>query len=205
MAQLGRSDSYKVTVDAKTTASGHLADMQVDWATLVDHRTYEAADHSLLVGPNPRGARLFNRAVEFRVTVLAAHRLAELCRSHALTPLGLADYRIIFATHGEADVAELNERAKNSERLRVLAADVCRILAARWDTVGYHTARDLWMLLPHANADVIQSVLDTLASPLVGAIHGDSAKGYVLATDPNVTQRRLALLGKELTSTGPAP
>ena len=204
-ARLGRSDSYKVTVDAKTTASGHLADMQVDWATLVEHQKNEGADYSLLVGPDPRGARLFNRAADHGVTVLAAHQLAELCLSHAGAPLGLADYRLIFTTHGEANLTEMNDRAQDSERLRLLAAEIFRTLAGRWATVGYHTARDLWMLLPHANEGMIQSVLDTLANPLVGAIQGDREKGYVLATDPKVTQRRLALLGKELTGTKPAP
>lgn len=203
MARLGRSDSYKVTVDAKTTASGRLSDMQVDWATLVEHRANMGADHSLLVGPNPRGRRLFNRAVDHRVTVLSARRLAELCRSHARTPLGLPDYRLVFTTHGEADLTELNKRAENSERLRVLATDICRELAANWDTVGYHTARDLWIRLQRANPDTIQSVLDTLASPLVGAIHGDPEKGYVLASDPKVAQLRLALLGEELTNPEP--
>lgn len=203
MAPLGQSDSYKVTVDAKTTASGHLSDLQVDWATLVEHRTNEAADYSLLVGPDPKGARLFNRAVDHRVTVLPANRLAELCRSHARTPLGLADYRLILATHGESDLTELNRRAENSERLRVLAADVCQLLADRWDPFGYHTARELWMFLPRANKDLIQSVLDTLASPLVGAIQGNPEKGYVLATDPKVAQLRLTLLGEQLASPEP--
>ena len=205
MARLGRSDSYKVIVEAKTTSSGHLGDTQVDWATLVEHRANEGADHSLLVGPNPKGDRLFNRAVDHPVTVLSAQRLAEQCRHHARAPLGLDDYRLLFTTHGEADLTQLDQRADRSQGLRVLAVDICRILADRWDTVGYYTARDLWMLLPLTTADIIQSVLDTLASPLVGAIHGDPEKGYVLATGPKVAQLRLTLLGEELTSPKPAP
>lgn len=200
-ARLGRSDSYKVTVDAKTTASGHVGDHQVDWATLVEHRDNEGADHSLLVGPDPRGNRLFNRAVDYEVTVLPAHQLAELCRSHARAPLGLDDYRVLFTTHGEADPTELGKRAERSERLRGIAANICRMLAERGATVGYHRARDLWMLQPQTATEAeFQSVLDTLASPLVGAIQGTREKGYVLATDPEVTQLRLTLLGEELTS-----
>lgn len=199
-AQLGRSDSYKVTVDAKTTASGHLPDGQVDWATLAEHRTNEGADYSLLVGPNPTSSRLFERAVHFRVTVLSAQRLAELCRRHAHTPPALDDYRLLFANHGQADLTELEERAKTAERLRTLAAEICRILAKKRDTHGYLTAQHLWALLPHDNEVLIQSVLDALASPLVGAIHGNRENGYVLASDPKVAQLRLTLLGKELTS-----
>ncbi len=202
-ARLGRYDSYKVTVDAKTTASGHLPDMQVDWATLVEHRANQEADYSLLVGPNPRGDRLFNRAADHKVTVLSAQQLAELCERHAKAPLGFHDYRLLFTTHGRADLTKLEQRTETSRSLRLLATDICRKLAARWDTFGYLTARDLRMLLPQATTDTIQGVLDTLASPLVGAIHGDPEKGYVLASDPKVAQLRLALLGEELTRPEP--
>ena len=200
-ARLGRSDTYKVTVDAKTVGAGHLTDGQVDWATLVEHCTNEGADHSLLVGPDPRGDRLFNRAVGHKVTVLSAQQLAEQCRCHARTPLGLDDYRLLFTTPGKADLKELNKRAERSDWLRELAADICRTLAARGHVFGYHTAHVLWMLRSQAAAtqDELQSVLDTLASPLVGAVHGDPERGYVLATDPKVVQHRLTLLGDELT------
>ena len=206
VARLGRSDSYKVTVDAKTTASGRLTDGQVDWETLVDHRTRERADYSLLVGPNPSGDRLFNRALRNKVTVLSAQQLAELCLRHADAPLGLDDYRLLFTTHGEADLTELDKRAERSEWLRGLAADICRTLAERGHIFGYHTARDLWMLRSQiaATHDQFEAVLKILASPLVGAVHGDPEKGYVLATDRKVAQLRLTLLGKELTSPEPA-
>jgi len=203
MARLGRSDSYKVTVDAKTTASGRLVDMQVDWATLVEHRTKAGANYSLLVGPNPSGDRLYNRAIDHEVAVLSARRLAELCRRHARAPLGLDDYRLIFTADGEADPTELNRRAEDSERLRVFAAEICRELADRGDRLGYHTARDLRMVLSQPDEAMIQSVLGGLANPLVGAIHGDPEKGYVLATDPTVTQLRLTLLGEELAELEP--
>ena len=206
VARLGRSDSYKVTVDAKTTASGRLTHNQVDWETLVDHRTRERANYSLLVGPDPSGDRLFDRALRNKVTVLSAQQLAELCLRHADAPLGLDDYRLLFTTHGKADLTELNKRAERSEWLRGLAADICRTLVERGHIFGYHTARDLWMLRSQAAAtkDEFQAVLDILASRLVGAVHGDREKGYVMATDPKVAQLRLTLLGTELTSPEPA-
>ena len=210
-ARLGRTDSYKVTVDAKTVGAGRLTDGQVDWATLVEHRDNEGADHSLLVGPNPSGERLFTRAARFGVTVLSARRLAKLCRGHARAPLGLDNYRSLFTTHGEADITEIRTLTAASRRLRGVAADVCEELAKNSETAGYLTARELWILMLRRKASTeksateidIQSVLDTLASPLVGAVHGDPEKGYVLATDPEVVQLRLTLLGAELV--GPVP
>ena len=95
--------------------------------------------------------------------------------------------------------------------MRGIAADVCEELAKSSETAGYLTARVLWVLMIRRKASTdkaatekeIQSVLDTLASPLVGAIQGNPDKGYALATDPEVVQLRLTLLGKELA--GPEP
>lgn len=203
-ARLGPSDSYKVTVDAKTVGAGRLTDGQVDWATLVEHREKEEAAHSLLVGPEPSGARLFSRAEGHGVTVLSARQLAEQCRRHAQAPLGLADHRALFTTHGEADLTEITSRAAEFRRIRRIAADICQMLAQREAIVGYHRARDLWMLQPQtATKTEFQSVLDTLASPLVGAVHGDPEKGYVLATNPEVVTLRLTLLSEELAEPGP--
>ena len=210
-APLGRSDSYKVAVDAKTTGSGRLTDGQVDWDTLVEHRQKERADYSLLVGPDPSGARLYSRAVNHRVTVLSARQLAEQCVRHERAPLGLEDYRDLFTTHGEADLTWIEDQAAESQRLRGIAADICQELATSPGTVGHLTARDLWLLMlrhksPRVQAateDEIQSVLDTLASLLVGAIQGHPDRGYVLATNAEVVQLRLTLLGKELVGSGP--
>ena len=46
----------------------------------------------------------------------------------------------------------LPSRSAYNKRLRGLVADICRLLTERGDTVGYHTARDLWMLRPRAAA-----------------------------------------------------
>ena len=49
-----------------------------------------------------------------------------------------------------------------------------------------------------ATEEEIQAVLASLASPLVGAIAGDSDSGYVLACSPTVTADRLRVLGDVL-------
>ncbi len=82
-APLGRDEAYRSTVDAKTTASGALGEHQVDWTTLVEHRTKHDADYALLVAPNPSEGRLMNRACDHGVAVLSAVQLAGSCRQHA--------------------------------------------------------------------------------------------------------------------------
>lgn len=72
--------------------------------------------------------------------------------------------------------------------------------------LGPRTARDLHgRLYRDEGANVaaepeIQDMLQSLASPLLGAIAGDSDRGYVLACSPAVTAERLRLLGEALTT-----
>jgi hypothetical protein len=85
-APLGREETYKISVDAKTTGSGSLGDQQVDWATLVEHRERHRTDYSLLVGPNPSLGRLMERAHGHAVAVLSARQLAGICLAPPRTP-----------------------------------------------------------------------------------------------------------------------
>jgi hypothetical protein len=71
--------------------------------TLSDHKNKHDANHILLVAPSPSGSRLFARAVHNGVAVMSAGQLSGLCRQHARTPLGLDDYRTLFATGGSLD------------------------------------------------------------------------------------------------------
>lgn len=203
-APLGKFDSYRVTVDAKTTGSGSVSDQQVDWTTLVEHRGKHEAEYTLLVAPNPSTGRLMERAVNHQVAVLSSKQLAGLCRQHARAPLGLADYRTMFMAGGEVNTTELDELADDGERLATLAAAVCELLAVNCATFGPLTARDLWLMLSTAESgdasseEEIQGLVDTLSSPLVRAVSGTSSSGYVLACHPRVTQSRLRLLGVSL-------
>jgi len=198
-APLGRDDSYSVTIDAKTVGSGSLGDGQVDWVTLEDHRKQHNADYSMLVGPNPTGKRLMDRAVAQTVAVLSADRLADLCIQHANSPLSLENYRALFDTGGAVDMASIETTVRGLARIRDLAVELCAKLAERTSAFGPLTASQLMVMLDQpdkpSSAQDIQQLLDTLASPLVGAIQGTADKGYVLATAPRVIQQRLQQLG----------
>ena len=201
-APLGRDGSYSVTIDAKTVGSGSLGDHQVDWVTLDEHRKQHSADYSMLVGPSPSGQRLMNRAVDQTVAVLSTEQLADLCIQHADAPLGLEIYRALFDTGGAVDMTPIEQAAQDLTRLRDLAAELCTKLAERTSTFGPLTAPQLMVMIDQpdkpSSEQEIQQVLDTLASPLVGAIQGTAEKGYVSATAPRVIQQRLQQLGDKL-------
>lgn len=216
-APLGFDEKYRVTVDAKTVGAGVLVDGQVDWPTLKEHRIKHRADYAALVGPEPSSGRLTKRAEEHEITVLSASLLAGLCRQHAEAPLGLADYRTLFARQsndgtwirrgGEVDTADLDEAAGEGPRMRVVAAAIVKVLSERCMTVGPLRARDLWLIMLErgemaegSSKDEIQGLLDMLAHPLVRAVDGDAESGYVPSSKPAVTRMRLQHL---ITSVAP--
>ena len=199
-AEIGKKQSYRVVVDAKSTSSGSVSDAQVDWITLRDHRKKHGADHVALVGPRPTGQRLFERATENGVAVVSTERLVALLRQHALAPLGLDAYKEIFTRPGEFEPDALSERAEEWLRLARIAAAALSAIRDRADRTGPLTARELYLILDSdaleedPAVEEIQSILETLASPLVGLLHGEPDSGYVVVASPAVTRARLAQL-----------
>ena len=204
-ARFGGDASYRVAIDAKTTSAPSLQDHQVDWDTLTEHRLKHEADYSMLVGPNPSGGRLMERAQLHNVAVLSADALAGLCELHSDRPLGLADYRTLFEQSGEVDLSEIEERAEEANRLVTLAQRLVDAIADLARDLGPLTANQLRLTMYHQDSEdlptqaEIEAMLAALASPLMGAIAGNPDTGYVLACSPAVTAHRLGILGASLT------
>ena len=210
-ALVGQDDSYRVIVDCKTSGSGSVTDQQVDWVTLTEHRARHDAEYVGIVAPNPAGSRLAERARQHEVTVMSAEQLGGLCRQHARAPVGLDDYRSLFAAGGMLDTQHVDERADEVGRIVTLAAAVCDTIGERSPTFGRLSARDLFLILagtPIAEAtseEELARLLDTLASPLLEVLNGSPGSGYRLATSLPVAALRLTNLAKALDSSAPAP
>jgi EVE domain/Restriction endonuclease len=208
-AALGAADSYRVVVDCKTSASGSVGDHQVDWVTLAEHKAKHDANHILLVAPNPSGSRMFARASQYDVTVMSADQLSGLCRQHAKTPLGLDDYRSLFAAGGGLDMQAVDERAEEVKRLVTLAAAMCEAIRGRSTVFGRLSARDLFLILSGktiaegTTEDELQALLDTLASPLLAVLHGSKDDGYRVTTSAEVAQRRIEIVAYQLSGSKP--
>lgn len=203
-AALGAAESYRVAVDCKTSGSGAVSDQQVDWVTLTEHKAKHDADYVAVVGPNPSGRRLTDRATQYQVVVISADQLTGLCRQHAKTPLGLDDYRTLF-THGGSLVTQVvDERAEEVTRLITLAAAVCEAIRERSTEFGRLSARDLLLIMagkPVAEGtteEELRALLDTLASPLLGVLHGSASDGYRVTTSAEVAQRRIEAVAQQL-------
>ena len=212
-APLGMRDVYRVAVDAKTTGKGSLGDHQVDWETLKEHRENHRAKYSLLVGPDPTGKRLMERARKNSIGVMSAEQLADLCRGHARGPLSLVDYEQLFAATGEIDTAIVDEQTEHLVRLRKLVSAICGQLPEKTDRFGRMSARDVQLSLGEEAEGIseqeIRELLDMLSHPLVGAVHcfsGDEhpslEDGFVLATSRDACRRRIELLAGEIDHLG---
>jgi hypothetical protein len=203
-AALGRSDSYRVAVDCKTSASGSVGDHQVDWVTLTEHKAKHDANHILLVAPNPSGSRLFTRASQHGVTVMSADQLVGLCRQHGKAPLGLDDYRSLFANGGSLEMQGVDERAEEVKRIVTLAAAICAAIRDHSALFGRMSARDLFLIMsgkPVAEGtgeDELQVLLDSLASPLLGVLNGSKIDGYRVTTSTEVAQHRIEIVARQL-------
>ncbi|MCY4214183.1 MAG: restriction endonuclease [Gammaproteobacteria bacterium] len=215
-APLGKDDSYRVAVDAKTVGSGSLKDSQVDWETLKEHQEKHSAQYSLLVAPNPTDPRLMQRANKNLIGVMSAEQFADLCLGHESAPLSLVDYKQLFKAYGEIVPTAVEERADQVVRLRKLAVAICRQLPERTDRFGPMSARDVWLSLDKKEAegfseDEIQGLLSMLSHPLIGAVY-DFGKGqrncsnrrYVLASSRDTCRRRIELLANDIAAPGQA-
>lgn len=203
-APLGHGQTYRVIIDCKTSSSGSVSDGQIDWTTLKEHRAKHEADYVAVVAPSPSGRRLFERAMDHAVTVIAVDELVTLCEQHSLAPLGLDSYKTLFVQGGVVDTDAAAEKAEEWIHVLELARSVVNTIVQRSERFGPLRADNLQMLLaddPVAESvsmDGIQAVLDTLASPLTGVLAGDPADGYVLVSAGNATKLRLEILGAKL-------
>ena len=109
---------YRVVLDAKSTASGAVADAQINWVTFRDHREQERADHACVVGPAFAEGRVRERAAEFDTSLLTASDLARIVTLHADTPVALAELRPLFESAPLAGAAMLRVEAAAEDRAR---------------------------------------------------------------------------------------
>lgn len=102
-AKIGRDESYTVNVDGKTSRSGKISDVQIDWLSLEDHREKTKANFIVVVGPDFSKGNVEKRAQKSGVVLLKVKDLIELLKEHARYPFNLLELKRLFETPGNAD------------------------------------------------------------------------------------------------------
>jgi hypothetical protein len=195
---------YRAVVDAKSNRGGRVADAQIDWNSLRDHRTAAGADYAMVVAPGFGGGNLRRRADEYGVALLEAAAVAELVHLHRDVPFSLVELRALFETPGLATQAV--------EQLRQLA----EATRARWRLIGalialiqelppgvYADAQKLWLLLSFQHKenapsrDAVEDAVGILASRALGVLRPiNGSDEYQLTMQAETAIRRLLALAR---------
>lgn len=198
-AHLG-DDSYRVVIDAKTTAKEAVGDGQIDWTTIDDHKTKHRADHAAIVGPAFRQGRVTERATDGRsVALIDIERLSDVLRQHAAAPLDLAAYRNLFRTdEGAEDVIEIGESLR---RQLILAAEILRCTEEiERDQGGIEVGDYFWNLDAfaeqfdgeRASREEIAAVCEMLSQPPLSLLRKDGLHFRSLGSrDTQISRLRL--------------
>ena len=195
---------YRAVVDAKSNRGGRIADAQIDWNSLRDHRKAAEADYAMVVAPGFGGGNLLRRADEYGVALVPAAAIAELVRLHRDVPFSLVDLRGLFEAPGLATQAV--------EQLRQLA----EATRARWRLIGevialvqelpagvYADAQKLWLLLSFQHKenapsrDAVEDAVGILASRAMGVLRPINGSGeFQLTMQAETATRRLRALAR---------
>ena len=191
--------SFSVTVDAKSTASGNVTDGLVDFDTILEHQKKHHSDFAAIVGGNFQNERLINRAKQHGVVLIDIDTLEKLVKNHAEVPVPAAVYKTVFEMAGIADISCVENEQKVLLRQGNLIFAVVECLADESnnpDTQGLLYSRDIYFSLrKDARFDVaptveeITSILEFLASPLIGCVNKKKDAYYATGTLNDASQK----------------
>lgn len=171
--------SYRVTVDAKSTASGLVNETQLNFDTLIDHRKLHEAQYTAVVGCGFQGERIVERAYKHGIVLIDVDALCELIKWHSQVPLSSQDYRALFEAAGSVNLQVLEKRRNSILRSGTLLHAVIDCLASESEdeaTGGALSVRDIYLLLksssnlPIPTFEEITNMLEFLASPMINCV-----------------------------------
>lgn len=185
-ANIGK-ESFKVTIDGKTSKSGKIIDRQIDWISLSDHKIKNKADYIVVVGPSFSGGNLQTRAEQYKVSLLTTDNLIQLVDSHANFPFTLIEIKDLFSGKGEVTtqfndlISQNHSRRDLLEQFRIIIEE----MQALQDRLGYFTfdsiaGREKIEELEIAPVD-IDYIIKLLRLPFINGIIEFETGRYILA------------------------
>ncbi len=172
--------AYKVTVDAKSTASGSVNESMIDFDTLEDHRKKHHADYKAVVGCQFQNDRLIQRAKEHKVVLIDIDAFEKIVKMHTEIPLLTSDYREIFKSFGSINLGSIinaRRRMQNTGDLLRLVMEYSEKESKDPLTEGILTEKDIYRSIRDNGTldgipgiEEIRNMLEFLSSPLIGCI-----------------------------------
>jgi DNA-binding transcriptional ArsR family regulator len=195
----GAKGSTRLIVDAKSSGSGVITERNIDFDTLMEHKSLHQADAVAVVAPRFEG-RVIGRAEERGVSLVDVHLLAEAVRRQIHTPLAPGEMSALFTDNSQELLQEAWDRASSETHLLARILRVLHDEAINVDLVFggalpieviYSALRNDAIVQP--DITLIKRALELLASPLVRAVTKEGDR-YRVAERPATTALRLRAL-----------
>jgi len=184
-ANIGQ-ESFKVSVDGKTSKSGKITDSQIDWFSLRDHKNKNRTDFVVVVGPTFAGGNLEERANESNVSLLKTEDLVKLVEAHSKFPFTLTELKDLFRGKGDRstqleDLLTQNLSRRNLlEQFRVIIEE----MQSLQDRLGYFTCDSLAGREKIGELDIetedIKYIISLLKLPFINGVKEISENKYIL-------------------------
>jgi hypothetical protein len=185
-ANIGQ-ESYKISVDGKTSKSGKVIGSQIDWLSLADPKKKNKANFIVVVGASFAGGNLLERALQNSVSLLRTEDLINLVQAHENFPFSLFELQDLFAGKGEIANQVEDLLSQNSQKRRLLEQFrvIIEEMQSLQDWLGYFTFDSLAGRERIEELDInpkdIEYIISLLMLPFVNGIKEITPEKYILA------------------------
>lgn len=205
--------SYRFIVDAKTCRTGRWAALNTN--VLHKHAQRHQADYIVVLAPEFAEGYTVEDAIAHGIVLLPVRVLCDWLRLHAVTPLNVVAYRVMFETPGLIshlpDV--LCTRAAHQERLRQCLGAILHIIAtnAQYGADNALASETIYMLLvreqrhPAFSIEHVGAVCELLTNAFIGAAFHDDTGKVSIAMLPDVIGDTLVTLAASLSQNRHTP
>ena len=207
---LASGASYRLIIDTKTCRHDTWANLKA--GALQKHARMHQADSIVVLAPDFADGYTIEEAVQHKIVLLPVRVLCDWLELHAVTPLHVVAYRVLFETPGRvSDVPErLCTLAAERERRRRCLAEILRIVRtnAQFGADRALSAETLYMLLVRELRQTafserdVAAVCDLLTNDLIGAAYLDTAGELSVAMTTEIIAWALETLASFLRQLG---
>lgn len=185
-ANIGQ-ETYKISVDGKTSKSGKIIERQIDWISLIDHQKKNESRYIVVIGASYAGGNLLERAQKNGVSLLRTEDLIGLVNAHNDFPFTLFELQDLFAGKGDISnqVEDLLSQNRQKRRLLEQFREIIEEMQSLQDRLGYFTFDSLAgrekLEELEINPKDIEYIISLLMLPFVNGIQEITPGKYLLA------------------------
>lgn len=185
-ANIGQ-ESYKISVDGKTSKSGKIIERQIDWISLTDHQKKNDSKYIVVIGTSFAGGNLLERAQHNEVSLLRTEDFICLVKAHADFPFTLIEMQDLFVGKGDISnqVEDLLSQNRQKRRLLEQFRIIIEEMQSLQDWLGYFTFDSLAGRERIEELDInpkdIEYIISLLMLPFINGIQEITPEKYVLA------------------------